>query len=209
MGSQSTRDELDQINGQDRMMESHGVRDGLPGINGQDTMMGSHGAQDELDQVLDALLQAVPPEQRDTMRAHLQAAHVPGQDNHATDHRLAVTPDNDGHEAAGSPSSSIPALAPLPSITAAGSPPSSISDLSPVPSITPENIAQIDDDLVRTVLRLPAPVPPPSPSAEGLVPSERLPASVLPPSQAQRAWSPLTSSPPPLPFALRRGPGPL
>ncbi len=114
--------------------------------------MGSHGARDELDEVLDALLQAVPPEQREEMRAQLQAAHDPGLDNHAIAHRLAMTPRDDLHEAAGAP-------------------PTSISALAPFPSITPENIAQIAQDLVRTVLRLPPPITS-APGAEGRLPSE-------------------------------------
>ena len=73
------------------------------------------------------------------MRAQLQAAHDPGLVNHAIALRLAMTPHDDLHEAAGAP-------------------PSSISALAPFPSITPENIDQIAADLVRTVLRLPAPV---------------------------------------------------
>ena len=76
--------------------------------------MGSHGAGDELDQVLDELLRTVPPEQREEMRAQLQAANDPGLVNHAIAHRLAMKPHDDVHQAAGSPPSSISALAPFP-----------------------------------------------------------------------------------------------
>src|SRR5215218_8944332 len=96
------------------------------------TLMASHGPRDELDEVLDALLRAVPPQQQEEVRVQLQATHDPGPDNQAIAHRLALTPHDDLHEAAGAP-------------------PSSISALDPVPSITPENIAQIVDDLVHTV----------------------------------------------------------
>ena len=132
-----------------------------PGSNGRDTRMGSHGARDDLDQVLDALLQAVPPEQRDTMRAHLRAAHDPGQDtdSHATAHRLAVTPHHAGPEAAGAPSSAISALAPY-------------------PAITPENLAPIVADLVRTVLRRPPPGTSATPREAGRIPSVRRPREV-------------------------------
>jgi hypothetical protein len=115
--------------------------------------MASHGARDELDEVLDALLQAVPPQQREEVRAHLQAAHDPDPANHAIAHRLATIPHDDVHEAAASP-------------------PSSISAVTPFPPITPENIGQIAQDLVRTVLRLPAPITSAAPSGEDQEPSE-------------------------------------
>jgi hypothetical protein len=116
------------------------------------TLMASHSARDELDEVLDALLQAVPPQLREDVRAHLQAEHDPDPDNHAIAHRLAITPHDDLPEAAGSP-------------------PSSISALTPFPAITPENLAPIARDLVRTVLRLPAAITS-APGADGPVPSE-------------------------------------
>ncbi len=64
--------------------------------------MALHDARDELDEVLDALLQAVPPERRDEMRAHLKAAH---------------DPDTDLHQAPDPAPASASALAPIPAIT--------------------------------------------------------------------------------------------
>ena len=66
--------------------------------------MASHDARDELDEVLDALLQAVPPERRDEIRAHLRAAHDPDTDLHEAADRAPA-------------SASASALAPIPSIT--------------------------------------------------------------------------------------------
>src|SRR5687768_154508 len=114
------------------------------------TLMASHSARDDLDAGLDALLRAVPPEQREEVRAHLQTAHDPALGTHAIAHRLALTPPDAVH-------------------AAAGYSPSAISALAPVPALTPEHLAQIARDLVRTVLRLPAPVTS-APRAKGLVP---------------------------------------
>jgi hypothetical protein len=117
------------------------------------TLMAVHGPRDELDAVLDALLEAIPPALREDVRAELQAMHDPGPDTDALAHRPAMTPRDHLHESAGSP-------------------PASLSAADPYPPITPDNIDHIARDLVSTVLRLPAPSTSTAPSGEEQEPLE-------------------------------------
>ena len=105
-------------------------------------------ATDELDEVLDAVLAAIPPERRDEMRTLLRAARHQRPRKPAVNLGHAPTPDEDSRRRRAHRPTSGPARAPL-------------------PPLTPERAARIADDVIRAALRT-AGVPPalPSPCAQ-------------------------------------------
>src|SRR5215207_3429585 len=90
-------------------------------------------AADELDAVLDAVLQAIPPERRDEMRTLLRAARHKRPRKAVANLGHALTPDDDsGHD-------ERTARPPEP-------------PHAPLPPLTPEHAARIADDVIRTAL---------------------------------------------------------